>query len=75
MMNPINPIIVQLGPFEVRWYGVLIMTGVALGAYFGTRLARKRGLDPDHIWGALILAVVLGILGARLYHVFSIPVR
>jgi phosphatidylglycerol:prolipoprotein diacylglycerol transferase len=72
-MNPINPIIVQLGPFEVRWYGVLIMTGVALGAYFATRLARKRGEDPDHVWGALILAVLLGILGARLYHVFSIP--
>lgn len=72
-MNPINPIIVQLGPFEVRWYGVLIMTGVALGAYFATRLARKRGMDPDHVWGSLILAVLLGILGARLYHVFSIP--
>jgi phosphatidylglycerol:prolipoprotein diacylglycerol transferase len=68
-----NPIIFQLGPFQVRWYGVLIMTGVALGAYFATRLARKRGLDPDHVWGALILAVVLGIVGARLYHVFSTP--
>ena len=56
-MNPINPIIFQLGPFEVRWYGVLIMTGVALGAYFSSRLAKKRGLDPDHVWSALILAV------------------
>lgn len=68
-----NPIIFTLGPFEVRWYGVLIMTGVALGAYFGTRLARRRGLNPDHIWNALILAVILAIIGARLYHVFSTP--
>jgi phosphatidylglycerol:prolipoprotein diacylglycerol transferase len=73
MTNPINPIIFQLGPFQVRWYGVLIMTGVALGAYFGTRLARKRGLDPDHVWGALIVAVLMAIFGARLYHVFSTP--
>jgi phosphatidylglycerol:prolipoprotein diacylglycerol transferase len=72
-MNPINPIIFQLGQFEVRWYGVLIMTGVALGAYFASRLARKRGLNPDHIWSALILAVVVAILGARLYHVLSTP--
>ena len=72
-MNPINPIIFQLGPFQVRWYGVLIMTGVALGAYFASRLARKRGLNPDHVWSALIIAVVMGILGARLYHVFSTP--
>ncbi len=68
-----NPIIFTLGPFEVRWYGVLIMTGVALGAYFGTRLARKRGINTDHIWNVLILAVILAIIGARLYHVFSTP--
>jgi phosphatidylglycerol:prolipoprotein diacylglycerol transferase len=72
-MNPIPPVIFQLGNFQVRWYGVLIMTGVALGAYFSSRLARKRGLNPDHVWSALILAVVFGILGARLYHVFSTP--
>jgi phosphatidylglycerol:prolipoprotein diacylglycerol transferase len=72
-MNPINPIIFQLGPFEVRWYGVLIMLGVALGAAWAARLVSKRGLNPDHIWNALILAVVMAILGARLYHVFSTP--
>lgn len=72
-MNPINPILFKLGPFQVRWYGVLIMTGVALGAYFATRLARKRDLNSDHVWGGLIVAVVMAILGARLYHVFSTP--
>jgi phosphatidylglycerol:prolipoprotein diacylglycerol transferase len=72
-MNPINPIIFRLGPFEVRWYGVLIMTGVALGAYFASRLARKRGLNTEHVWNGLIVAVVMAILGARLYHVFSTP--
>jgi phosphatidylglycerol:prolipoprotein diacylglycerol transferase len=73
MMNPIAPVIFRLGLFQVRWYGVLIMLGVLLGALWGTRLARKRGLDPDHVWGALIVAVLLAILGARLYHVFSTP--
>ena len=68
-----NPIIFQLGLFEVRWYGVLIMTGVAIGAYFSSRLAKRHGEDPDHVWSGVIVAVVLAILGARLYHVFSIP--
>lgn len=72
-MNIINPIIFRLGPFEVRWYGVLIMIGVGLGAWWATRLARVRGMNPDHVWGALILAVILAIVGARLYHVFSTP--
>jgi phosphatidylglycerol:prolipoprotein diacylglycerol transferase len=72
-MNPIPPTLFRLGAFQVRWYGVLIMTGVALGAYFSSRLAKKRGLNPDHVWSALIVAVIFGILGARLYHVFSTP--
>ena len=59
-MNPINPIILRLGQFEIRWYGVLIMAGVALGAYFAARLAPRRGENPDHAWGALILAVDRG---------------
>jgi phosphatidylglycerol:prolipoprotein diacylglycerol transferase len=69
----VNPIIFELGPFEVRWYGVLIMSGVAIGAYFSSRLARRYGEDPDHVWSGVIVAVILAILGARLYHVFSIP--
>jgi phosphatidylglycerol:prolipoprotein diacylglycerol transferase len=72
-MNQINPVLFRLGPFEVAWYGILIMTGVGLGAYFSSRLARKRGLNPDHVWGGLVVAVVMAILGARLYHVFSTP--
>jgi phosphatidylglycerol:prolipoprotein diacylglycerol transferase len=72
-MNRIPPVIFEIGPFEVRWYGVLIMLGVALGAFFAARLAQKRGWNPDHVWNALFLAVVMAILGARLYHVFSTP--
>jgi phosphatidylglycerol:prolipoprotein diacylglycerol transferase len=72
-MNHINPILFELGPFQVRWYGVLIMIGVVLGAYFSSRLARKRGYDPNHVWNGLIVAVIAAILGARLYHVFSTP--
>jgi len=72
-MNPIHPILFQLGPFQVRWYGVLIMIGVVLGTWFAGRLARKRGLNPDYAWEGVIVAVILAILGARLYHVFSTP--
>jgi phosphatidylglycerol:prolipoprotein diacylglycerol transferase len=49
------------------------MSGVAIGAWFASRLTRKRGWNPDHVWGGLIIAVVTAILGARLYHVFSTP--
>lgn len=66
-----DPVIFRIGPLAVRWYGVLVVTGVLAAAWLSTVEARRRGEDPDHVWNALSLCLILGILGARLYHVFS----
>ena len=68
-----NPIALRVGPFEVRWYGLLIVTGILAAAYIASREARRRGEDPEQVWNGLILCLIGGILGARLYHVFSTP--
>jgi phosphatidylglycerol---prolipoprotein diacylglyceryl transferase len=73
-MGPVNPILVEFGPFAVHWYGLLIVLGALAGAFVAAALARRRGDDPSHIWNMLALCLVLGIVGARLYHVFSTPV-
>ncbi len=57
----------------IHWYGVLIVSGVLLGALYAALRASRNGDDPEHVWNALTLAIVLGIIGARLYHVFSEP--
>lgn len=67
------PIAFRLGPFAVHWYGIIIVTAVLVAAYVASLEARRRGQDPDHVWNALLLCLVLGIIGARLYHVFSSP--
>ncbi len=67
------PIAFRLGPFAVRWYGIIIVTATLIGAYVANREAKRRGQDPDHVWNALLLCLILGIIGARLYHVFSSP--
>jgi len=67
------PIAFRLGPFAVHWYGIIIVTAVLVAAYVASLEARRRGQDPDHAWNALLLCLVLGIIGARLYHVFSSP--
>jgi phosphatidylglycerol:prolipoprotein diacylglycerol transferase len=56
-------------PLVVRWYGVLIVSGALLAGYVATYRARTRGEDPEHVWNLLLLGMVLGILGARLYYV------
>lgn len=68
-----GPIALHLGPLSIRWYGILIVLGVMLAAYVGSREARRRGENPEHVWNMLLLVLVFGIAGARLYHVFSSP--
>jgi phosphatidylglycerol:prolipoprotein diacylglycerol transferase len=67
------PIAFRLGPFAIHWYGIIIVTSVLVAAYIASLEARRRGQDPDHVWNAFVLCLVLGIIGARLYHVFSSP--
>jgi phosphatidylglycerol:prolipoprotein diacylglycerol transferase len=69
-----NPVIISIGPFAVTWYGLLIVVGAVVGAYVATVEARRRGEDPEHVWNVLPWLLIAGIIGARLYHVFSNPV-
>jgi phosphatidylglycerol:prolipoprotein diacylglycerol transferase len=57
----------------VYWYGVLIVGGIILGAYAVTFEVARRGLDPEQVWGGLTWAIVFGVIGARLYHIFTPP--
>lgn len=53
----------------IYWYGLIIMCGMVIGMFLSTRLARKRGYNSEMILDFLLLAVPLGIIGARLYYV------
>ena len=67
----IDPIIFHLGPFAIRWYGLIMAIALLVGAVvFGWQL-RKRGIPSDHVYGMLLLAVPLAIVGARLFHILD----
>lgn len=69
----INPELIRIGSFAIRWYGVLIIGGALLAAYAASREAERKGQDPEAVWDMLIWVLFCGIVGARLYHVFSTP--
>lgn len=56
-------------PIVVRWYGIFVIGGALLGAWLAASRAKQRGYDPDHTWNQLILGLVMGIIGARIYYV------
>jgi phosphatidylglycerol:prolipoprotein diacylglycerol transferase len=64
-----GPLVFQLGPFALRWYGLLIAVAVLLGLTLASRLARVRGIDPMIVADLLPLLVLGAVLGARLYYV------
>ncbi|HEX7023082.1 MAG TPA: prolipoprotein diacylglyceryl transferase [Trueperaceae bacterium] len=68
-----DPIMLHLGPLAIRWYGFLIALGVLIGAWWGARLAEKRGLDVEKLLDMTIWLVLGGIVGARLVYVLTSP--
>lgn len=55
----------------IYWYGIIIVVGAIAGAFLATVEAKRKGIDPDHVWNALLFGLLFGVLGARLYHVLS----
>lgn len=69
ILASIDPIAFSLGPIDVRWYGVIIATGIIIAFLVGQREMVKREFHPDFLTDLLIWAVPLAIIGARIYYV------
>lgn len=63
----------HLGPFPVRAYALCTLAGIFAAAWWTSRRYRARGGDEDTTFDIAILAVPVGIVGARLYHVLTSP--
>ncbi|UFU04405.1 prolipoprotein diacylglyceryl transferase [Ruania suaedae] len=63
----------ELGPIPVRAYALAILSGIAIATWISVRRYRDRGGPTGVLMDAVFLAVPLGIIGARIYHVFSSP--
>jgi len=63
----------EIGPIIVHWYGLLIITGILVGGVVASVEAKRRGENPEHVWSGLVWGLILGFLGARLYHILSSP--
>jgi phosphatidylglycerol:prolipoprotein diacylglycerol transferase len=62
-----------VGPIYIRFYGIILMLGALAAAFLAEREARRRKLNTEFVWDALILVLIGGIIGARLWHVFTPP--
>lgn len=65
----LNPIAFSFGPFHVRWYGIIIATGILLATFMAIREGQRRQIMSDDFIDLLLWGVPLGFIGARLYYV------
>jgi len=71
-MSSPGAIAFQLGPIVIRWYGILVTTGIIVGLLLAHRQARREGLpaeDADNIVSIAQWAILAGLVGARLWWV------
>jgi len=69
MFHSPGAIAFELGPLTLRWYGILMAGAMALGLWLAHRDALRRGIDPEPLLKASELALLGGLVGARLYYV------
>ncbi|MBX6763162.1 MAG: prolipoprotein diacylglyceryl transferase [Rubrobacteraceae bacterium] len=59
----------RLGPLSISWHSIAILIGFLVGWFLFERLARRRGYPEAFLEWAPIVALLVGIVGARLYYV------
>jgi prolipoprotein diacylglyceryl transferase len=69
-INNLSPILFEIGPVEIRWYGLLFATGLVLAYVLTSNIFRKEGYSILHLDSLTIYLVVGLIIGARLGEVF-----
>jgi len=66
----VDSVALELGNLEIRWYAIIIVSGI-IAAFIYTYLhAKRHGLIFDDLIDLTLCAVIPGVIGARVYYVF-----
>jgi phosphatidylglycerol:prolipoprotein diacylglycerol transferase len=65
----LNRVAFTIGGFHIYWYGIIMAVAFLVGALYVFRRVRLFGLDSDRVFDVVFVAIVVGIVGARLYYV------
>jgi len=63
------PRLIQIGPFPLYSFGLMVVLGFIAGVWLATRLAMRRGLPGAVLMDAAVVILLAGIVGARLLFV------
>jgi len=70
-IEDISSVIFTIGPFAIRWYGLMITTAFFCGFYYLRKYGLQKGLEDDFIFSVFIVMFISIILGARTIYVLA----
>ena len=63
-----DPILLHLGPLQLRWYGLFFVGAFFLGMLIMRWIFKREGKDPSIVDDGMIYMLIGAVVGARLMH-------
>lgn len=64
-----NPVIFNIGGFEIRWYSALIAFAVIIGYFLILSESKRFKIKKEFMFNMMFWTLIFAIIGARLYYV------
>jgi phosphatidylglycerol:prolipoprotein diacylglycerol transferase len=68
----VYPLMLHFGRFTLTGYGIMMMLGFLVAGWVYARELRRRGFDTSIAWDTVVLGVVGGLVGSKLYFAISV---
>ncbi len=68
----VYPLIIHLGSFTLTGYGIMMMVGFLVSGWVYSRELVRRGIDSAIAWDTVVVAVLGGLIGSKLYFAVSV---
>jgi len=67
----VYPELLSLGPIHIRSYGAMLAVAFLVGTFLALREARRLKLDEDRLITVILVALISGVVGARMLYVIE----
>ena len=68
----VYPLVIHAGGFTLTGYGIMMMLGFLVAGWVYSRELRRRGFDSAIAWDTVVLGVIGGLAGSKLYFAISV---
>lgn len=69
----INPVAFSFYGITVYWYGIILATGFITALIYTMKNSNRFGINKDKFLDCVIIGIITGIIGARLFYVIFFP--